>query len=285
MLAIDKFDAWWSRKRLKPPLELLEPRWGDASNSLWRGQRPTAAAAINDLAQRGAEELVYAILAWEASTSLARHALGKLRKQMTGINELRAADEADVAHLLGESYPHARERAARLHAALGDLFQRHQACVLHPASLVEPVECLRYLSSIEGVPPFAVARVALRMGSGCAAVPMDQRLTAVLVQRRLARPHATADGLASALAAHLPVADLPPLAAALQELSDDHGDGLHTTPLPSFATGTIVVPAEPAPARARARGSATKREKPPPATAGSDGATKPSRPRKSGPRS
>ena len=89
------------------------------------------------------------------------------------------ADE--LAGMIGERYPKAVERCARLRSALNELYRREHAVTLARAAGLGKREAREYLDSLEGMPPFVSARVAL-LALGGHAFPLDERIHQVLLE-------------------------------------------------------------------------------------------------------
>ena len=193
-----------------------------------------AAKAINSLlasleAQYGApeaverdpiEEIVFSFLLWESATNRAEHALKRLLDSSLDLNELRVTRPEDVSQLLGKTYPLADERADRMHAALNDLYNREHAVSLETAVAMPKREGRKYVESLDGIPPFVAARVAL-MVLGAHAVPLDERTLKRLVEAGVADEDADLESTAARLERHIKAADGARAHGLLQAWSED----------------------------------------------------------------
>ncbi len=143
-------------------------------------------------------ELVRAVLAWEAGEEHAAWALGQFGLHFVDGNELRVATPDDVAAVLGPDYPRAHERAERLHLALNAVFLRENGLVLEHMRDLPKRDARAYFDALPGVPPFAIARVMLR-ALAAHAVPVDDRLGALIRREGAADADDTADAIAGRL--------------------------------------------------------------------------------------
>jgi len=132
-------------------------------------------------------ELVYAMLLWDASAALARAALARLQEGFADYNELRVAFPDETAALMPDDMPARGERAERLRAALNHVFRRESGLTLARLADGGKREARAALASLEGVPPFAAARVIL-FALGGHAVPADARIVRLLAEHGVLEP-------------------------------------------------------------------------------------------------
>lgn len=133
------------------------------------------------------DQAVYSFLLWETTSVQAATAMKRLREAFVDLNELRVCFPEEISAVLGERFPKSRERATRLRAALNDIYRREHALSLARLAEIPKREARTYLESLEGVPSFVAARVAL-VSLGCHAVPVDERLLALLSAERAVEP-------------------------------------------------------------------------------------------------
>lgn len=120
-------------------------------------------------------QLVFSILAWEASPARAVAACKRLHAEVIDYNELRVCLPDEIATIIGERYSRAIERATRLRSTLNDLFRRQHAVSLDHLTTMNKRDARAYLESLEGCPAYAAARVTLFELDGHA-MPVDHRL-------------------------------------------------------------------------------------------------------------
>lgn len=125
--------------------------------------------------------MVFCFLAWEAPVSKACAAARKLHGSVIDYNEMRVCLPDELAGMIGERYPRAVERAARLRSAMNDLYRREHAVTLSRAASLGKREAREYLESLEGMPPYVAARMAL-VALGGHAFPLDERTQAALLE-------------------------------------------------------------------------------------------------------
>ncbi|MFM9996408.1 MAG: hypothetical protein ACKVU4_11490 [Phycisphaerales bacterium] len=163
-----------------------------------KGEHP--AVAHTPLEAEGHDPLVlefmYSFLAWEAGPAKAEPALRRLLAAVVDYNELRVCLAEEMAAFVGERYPRARERMARLKSALNDLYRREHAVHLKPLLVLPKRDARQYVESLDGVPGFVAARVALLCLDGHA-FPADDRITAALREEQAAPPEGGADEVSS----------------------------------------------------------------------------------------
>jgi hypothetical protein len=152
-----------------------------------RGEAGEASPAAAPEAPAGEDivvnQLVFSLLMWEATATLARAGFKKLRAAFVDYNELRVALAHEIAHALGPGYPKAEERAMRLRSALNDVFRREHTMSLAKLADAGKRESRAYLETLDGLPAYAAARVGLVcLGGGV--IPVDERLRVLLVRER-----------------------------------------------------------------------------------------------------
>jgi hypothetical protein len=125
------------------------------------------------------QEYLRSFLTWEASGAKAEQALKRIQHAVVDLNELRVCLTDELAQMLGERYPLARERAQRLRASLNELYRREHGVTLEAVVMMPKREARAYIGSLEGVPPFVAARVTL-LSLGGHAFPIDERLRSAL---------------------------------------------------------------------------------------------------------
>jgi len=120
-------------------------------------------------------QLVVAFLQWEATRKQAEEALGRIMEHMVDVNDLRVSFEAEILDLLGDDYPLAEERIARMREALNAIYVREYD--IQRGSIAEKgkKDQRAYLDSLPGVPPYVAAQVML-LSFGGHAMPVDEKL-------------------------------------------------------------------------------------------------------------
>lgn len=133
------------------------------------------------------QQAVYSFLIWETTTTQAQAGLKRLRDTFVDLNELRVCFPEEISSAIGERFPRSRERASRLRAVLNDVYRREHGLTL--ARLVDQPkrDARTYLESLEGMPTFVAARIAL-LCFGSHAVPVDERLLGLLTAERAVEP-------------------------------------------------------------------------------------------------
>jgi hypothetical protein len=125
-------------------------------------------------------QFVYSFLAWESTTSRADTASKRLHGAVVDYNEMRVSLPDELAGMIGDRYPRAPERAARLRSALNDLYKREHAVCLSRVAAMAKRDARTFLESLEGTPPFVAARMIL-LSLGGHAFPVDDRMHRALL--------------------------------------------------------------------------------------------------------
>lgn len=148
------------------------------------------------------DEFVYSFLLWEAPRAKAEPAIKRLLANVADHNELRVTRDEEIAEILGKTYPRGLERATRLTTALNEIYLREYAVTLEPCLAMSKRDGRKYLETLEGIPPFASARVALRC-LDAHAIPVDERLMVKLIEEGVIEDHADIATTTGILERHL----------------------------------------------------------------------------------
>lgn len=197
-------------------------------------QEPAAADAHTPIlgADRVLNELLTSMLLWNTTTSQARHALKRLHENLVDLNELRVCVAEEIADILGDKYPFAMERSLRLRSLLGDIYHREHSVHLTHLEGMGKREAHSYLESLDGVPHFAAARTFAFALFGHA-VPVDDRLRALLITEHVASDAATCASLSGWLERSIGADDIRDCLPAFQAWADELGQTPKREPLGS----------------------------------------------------
>lgn len=173
-------------------------------------------------------EFVRSMLLWESTQTKAAAAMKRVEAGVVDYNELRVCLPRDLVLLIGETYPHARDRAERLRAALADVYNQNHAVTLRHVAELGKREAKQYLESLSGVPGFVAARVAL-LSHGNHSMPVDSRILSVLVEAKAVPLTDGAESAASWVERKVRAGDLTHVYLRLQSRADElkleHGTG------------------------------------------------------------
>ena len=136
------------------------------------------------------EQLVFSFLLWEAPQAKALAAYRRLLDRVVDCNDLRVCLDEEIVAAIGEKYPFAAERTARLKAVLHAVHRRHHAVTLDDLIGMRIEDARSCLTRLDGMPPFVAARVRL-VCLGDPVVPVDERLHRLLTRRRILSDPAT----------------------------------------------------------------------------------------------
>ncbi|MFO0836751.1 MAG: hypothetical protein U0638_17445 [Phycisphaerales bacterium] len=168
----------------------------------------------------GVEELIFSMLLWDARTSQAREAIVRLRAGVVDYNELRVCFPEEIRQLLGDRYPKAAERAARIRAALNDIYKREHKVTLQAVLSAGKRDAHQYLETLDGVPPFAAARVFLSTCGGHA-MPVDERIRDFLADEGVIAAGEEPESVSSWLERQLKAGEATAAYGSLQSAADE----------------------------------------------------------------
>jgi chorismate mutase len=163
---IEKFDAL---------VKKLEKKLGGAGSASAGSLFPGASVTPDPLLN----ELVVSMLLWESSISHAAKAIERIDEELVDLNELRVCLPEELASIMGARMPKSVERAQRLIAVLNEIYERENELSLASLGEMNKRDAQEYLSSIDGLPVYASARVIL-FGMDWHAFPLDERLAKLL---------------------------------------------------------------------------------------------------------
>ncbi len=238
-------------KKLASLMKRLRSRFPDAQPVACPGAGPALLV----------DELIYSMLLWEASAAQAHGARERLAKAFVDANDLRVGTPDDIGAALGDRYPLASERSHRLRTALNVVYKRQHDMDLQSLHQAGKREARAYLESIDGLPLFAAARVSL-VGLGAHALPVDDRLLALLVDAGVVGEDAGVHEASSSLERQVRAGEALATGTLLQAWSDKDGQPPRREQLAPTLAGTEATRASPkaeaAPARRARKRSRTE---------------------------
>ena len=160
-------------KKLSALLKKLRASYGETLTDPWMEGCPEGADPL-------LWHLVFSFLAWESTTVKAVAANKRLHASVVDYNELRVCLTDELAEMIGDRYPRARERVTRLRSALNDLYRREHAVSLAKLVDMPKREARQVLDSLEGTPPYVSARIML-LSLGGHSFPIDERIHLALL--------------------------------------------------------------------------------------------------------
>ncbi len=202
-------------------------------------------------------QLVLSFLSWNASTRKAEDAYAKLMAEFVDINELRVSGTEQIVAIIGEDYPEARPRIARLKESLHEVFLREHALSSVNLSAKAKKDQRVYLDSLPGMTPYVAAQVMLVSFNGYA-MPVDEKLVLLLEREGCLDEGMSPADVEAALLRQIKAAEALKAHLALQAWSDASRitppatPGAHTPPPPS--------PAKPTRARTTKKTSRSKKK-------------------------
>lgn len=167
-------------------------------------------------------QLVLAYLQWNSTRKLALAAHEKLMKQVVDNNDLRVSHPYELIQAIGEDYPHAEERAARLHEALQEIFVREHMVSLDAVLAQGKKQAKAYLENIPGMVSYVANRVML-LSAGAHVMPVDDVLRARLIGEEVVDSEASNEEIAAFLERQIKAGEAVQVHLLLEEWSTAGG--------------------------------------------------------------
>ncbi|MEO1236132.1 MAG: hypothetical protein AAFX76_05020 [Planctomycetota bacterium] len=168
-------------------------------------------------------QLVVGFLQWNATQAQAEDAFAALMAAMIDINDLRVSHPHELVEVLGEDYPDAAERVIRMRESLNAMYLREHDIHMHSVAGKGKKEQRAYLDGLDGIPPYVAAQVTL-LSFGGHAVPVDDKLCALLIDAGCLDEGTTPADAESYLVRQIKAGDALEAHAALQAWADGQPD-------------------------------------------------------------
>lgn len=166
-------------------------------------------------------QMVVGFLEWNSTRKAAREAHQRLMAVMVDSNDLRVSHPHEIVALIGERYPQAEERAARMHEALQEIFIREHAVALQELANKPKKQARTYLDTLPGMTTYVAAQVTL-LCIGGHAMPVDEPMAQLLKEEGAAPPAASVEEVASFLERHVKAEDAIAVHHMLRAWTDEH---------------------------------------------------------------
>lgn len=164
--------------------------------------------------------LVMSMLLWESTTDKALAAYDRLMERLVDFNDLRVCMPHETLELIGPRYPRALDRCQRLRAVLRNIYLREHAVKIDRLAATSKREVKKYIDSLEGIMPFAAARVLL-LSFGTHVIPVDDQLRIQLIDAEVADAAVEIPELSNWLSAQIKAGDGPAAHFSLQSWIDE----------------------------------------------------------------
>ncbi|HOW71339.1 MAG TPA: hypothetical protein PKY77_12115 [Phycisphaerae bacterium] len=199
--------------------------------------KPAAVESVDPL-----EQLVIGILAIDSTETKAQAVYRKITQQMVDLNELRVTPALELAEMIGDSVPHATDKARRIVEALNAVRRRQDTLDLSFLKQRGRREAREYLESLDGVPRAAAASVVL-FSLGGHAIPVDDLTLYILRKEEMINP--AVDGLEAQafIERHITAAEAAVFALLLSRYVAAHAMRIDVEAIP-----TLMHPPAPKPA-------------------------------------
>ncbi len=178
-------------------------------------------------------QLIIAILAENTSDAKAIALFGKICEQMVDLNELRVTPPLELADMIGNAVPQAREKAECIVRVLNEIRARQDTLDLSFLKQRGRREAREYLESLEGAGSAAAASVVVHSLGGHA-IPVDYLTVYVLRKEDVVEGSATAAEVQSFLERHVPAADGRMFVTLLNRHVSTEGARVQVTRLPEI---------------------------------------------------
>lgn len=124
--------------------------------------------------------LVMSMLLWESTADKAVAAYDRLLDSLVDFNDLRVCMPHETLELIGPRYPRALDRCQRLRAVLRNIYLREHAVSLDKIAAGGKRDAKKYVESLDGIVPYAAARVLL-LSFDTHGIPVDDQLRIGLI--------------------------------------------------------------------------------------------------------
>lgn len=151
-------------------------------------------------------QLIVSFLTWNATRKKAEQAFERIMRELTDNNDIRVTYTQELVALIGEDYPDAWERCARLHEALHEVYLREYDVKMTTMEGKSKKEQRHYLDTLPGITPYVAAQVTLLCFGGHA-MPLDDKLLELLVAEDVFKPDTTPAQAEGVLLKHIKAAD------------------------------------------------------------------------------
>lgn len=175
-------------------------------------------------------QLVIGFLEWNATAKEAVAAHAKLVAVMVDNNDLRVSLPHEVVTIIGTDYPHADERATRMHEAMNEIYLREHAVTMDHLAGKPKKHVRTYLDTLPGMTPYVAAQVTL-LNFGGHAIPIDDHMLILLKEQDAVDPEATMEEASAFIERQVKAGDGHQVHVALKAWADQHK--LRTAAVPS----------------------------------------------------
>jgi hypothetical protein len=169
-------------------------------------------------------ELVRACLTAGATEAKAQAALNKFNSYFVDFNELRVCRPEEMAEVLGNQFPAAKDIAVQILGLLNQIFARRDTLSLVDLAASGKREAKVFLESLEGITPYVVARVMLFSLSGHA-FPLHEQMVAMLRGEEVIDSAAPLDDIQGFLERQIPAKNLIKTYRLLRRHADNYRPG------------------------------------------------------------
>jgi len=203
-------------------------------------------------------QLAVSFFQWQATRDLAEQAIGQVLAVMVDINELRVSHPEEIIEVVGEDYPLIEERLPRMRDALNEVFRREHGIDMASLEGKNKKDQRAYLDTLPGAPPYVVSQTML-LAFGGHAVPVDEKLLALLVREGILEEGLSCAEAEAVLMKHVKAADALDTHLVLQAWAD--GLKMPEPAMASAAAASVVTLTEASTAEEDAGGTATATKK------------------------
>lgn len=151
-------------------------------------------------------QLIVSFLNWNATRKKAEQAFERIMNELTDNNDIRVTYTQNLVALIGEDYPDAWERCARLHESLHEIYLREYDVKMARMEGRSKKEQRHYLDTLPGITPYVAAQVTLLCFGGHA-MPVDEKLLELLVAEDVFKQDTTPAQAEGVLLKHIKAAD------------------------------------------------------------------------------
>jgi len=165
------------------------------------------------------EQLILALLSYDASEAEAVDAVKALSQAMVDLNEIRVSTIAEITAVIRSHIANPANRAAAIRSALNAVFRRNHRISLAPLHKLGRREARQYLEKLKGVNSFAAASVML-WSLGAHAIPVSRRMFERLREQDLIDPAADIDEVQAFLERNISATDAKVFCLLMRDFVD-----------------------------------------------------------------
>lgn len=150
--------------------------------------------------------ILVSFLEWNCTRAKALKAQGRLMAELIDLNDVRVSHHDELVELLGDNYPDASERVARLLEVLHEVYLREHGMSLDSLTGKSKKIVKNYFDTLPGIVPYVASQLML-LSYGGHAVPIDDHMVALLLAEKCIDEEATIEEVTAYMERQIKAAD------------------------------------------------------------------------------